>query len=160
MALHTPLAFENTADGLAVLRFDETLYPQEAVFAAAYSLLDRAWVHISRADGQLEVQLRPKSSVPLSAEHLAGEFESEALSQTWRIEIFKQNRSVIESITSCALSSAAGVPDLDDLLDQDLGLGDPLDDPLGIAVPWEDKYGPGTGQAAPPDDNSGGRQQS
>ena len=132
----------DTTDNGIVLSFDESLYPKDAVFGAAYTLLDRCFVHIDRADSKLTVRLRAKPGVQVAADLLAGEFESEALAQSWRREIIRENQSLIEGMTSRALSGAAGAPGLDDLLDEDLGdLGDAFDDPLGIAVSWEDKYG-------------------
>jgi His-Xaa-Ser system protein HxsD len=129
-------------DSGVVLSFDESLYPKDAVFGAAYTLLDRCFVHIDRNETKLLVRLRAKPGVQVASDLLAGEFESEALAQSWRREIIRENQALIESVTSRALAGAAGAPGLDDLLDEDLGdLGDAFDDPLGIAVSWEDKYG-------------------
>jgi hypothetical protein len=92
----------------------------------------------------LLVRLRVKPGVEVAFERLVGEFESEALAQSWRREIIKENQALIEGVTARALAGAAGPPGLDDLLDEDLGdLGDAFDDPLGIAVSWEEKYGKG-----------------
>lgn len=127
-----------------MLSFEESIYPKDAVFGAAYSLLDRCFVHIDREGTKLIVKLRAKPGIALDAEILAGEFESEALAQAWRREIVRENRGWIDEITSRAMSGAAGPPGLDDLLGDDLGdLEDAFDDPLGIAVSWEEKYGKG-----------------
>jgi His-Xaa-Ser system protein HxsD len=135
------------SDGV-VLSFEESIYPKDAVFGAAYALLDRCFVHIDREGTKLLVRLRAKPGVSLSSDLLAGEFESEALAQSWRREIIKENQTLIQGMTSRAVAGAAGPPGLDDLLDEDLGdLGDAFDDPLGIAVSWEEKYGKG-GEAA------------
>ncbi len=124
------------------LAFDESLYPRDAVFGAAYSLLDRCFVHLDRDGSKLLVHLRAKPGVSLAADQLAGEFEAEALAQAWRREIIKENQALIESVTARVLGGAAGAPGLDELLGEDLGdLGDAFDDPLGIAVSWEEKYG-------------------
>lgn len=137
-----------TAEGV-VLSFDESIYPKDAVFGAAYTLLDRCFVHIDREGTKLQVRLRPKPGVAVSAELIAGEFEAEALAQTWRRDIVRENQALIESVTTRALAGAAGPPGLDDLLDEDLGdLGDAFDDPLGIAVSWEEKYGKGEAASA------------
>jgi His-Xaa-Ser system protein HxsD len=134
---------DQTPEGV-VLSFDESIYPKDAVFGAAYTLLDRCFVHIDREGTKLQVKLRAKPGVALSTEGLAGEFEAEALAQTWRRDIVRESQALIESVTTRALAGAAGPPGLDDLLDEDLGdLGDAFDDPLGIAVSWEDKYGKG-----------------
>lgn len=134
---------ESTEEGV-VLRFEESIYPRDAVFGAAYTLLDRCFVHIDREDSKLLVKLRAKPGITLSADLLAGEFEAEALTQAWRRDIVRENQAWLESVTARALSGAAGPPGLDDLLEDDLGdLGDAFDDPLGIAVSWEEKYGKG-----------------
>lgn len=134
---------DKTADGV-VLSFEESIYPKDAVFGAAYTLLDRCFVHIDRDGTTLKVNLRTKPGVTVEADFLAGEFENEALAQSWRRDIIRENQTLIEGYTSRALAGAAGPPGLDDLLDEDLGdLGDAFDDPLGIAVSWEEKYGKG-----------------
>lgn len=130
------------AEGVVRLSFEETIYPKDVVFGAAYVLLDRAFVHVDRKDGRLIVAVRPKPGVALDAGAVAGEFENEALAQAWRREILHENRALIESVTTRAFGGAAGPPGLDDLLDASLGdLGDAFDDPLGIAMSWEEKYG-------------------
>ena len=46
--------------------FDEALYPKDAVYGAAYVLIDRCWVHLDRpAEGRIEVTLRVKPGVTL-----------------------------------------------------------------------------------------------
>ena len=131
-----------TQDGVVRLSFDETIYPRDAVFGAAYVLIDRAFVHLDHEAGKLIVSVRPKPGAALDAAAIAGEFENEALAQAWRREIIQENRALIEDISARAVGGAAGAPGLDDLLDASMGdLGDAFDDPLGIAVSWEEKYG-------------------
>ncbi len=143
------VAAAETSNGVE-LSFDESIYPKDAVFGAAYALLDRCFVHIDRQDDKLLVRLRAKPGVKLSADLIGGEFENEALAQTWRRDIIRENQTWIEGVTSRAVTGAAGPPGLDDLLDEDLGdLGDAFDDPLGIAVSWEEKYGKGDAAAEP-----------
>lgn len=143
------LVSARAADGEVVLSFDESIYPREAVFAAAYSLLDRGYVHLDRDGGKLQVRVRPKPGVQLSPDQLAGQFENEALAQTWRRDIIRDNQALIESLTTRALAGAAGPPSLEELLDTEMGqLGDAFDDPLGIAVSWEEKYGTAEDEAA------------
>jgi His-Xaa-Ser system protein HxsD len=139
---------EETAEGV-VLSFEESIYPKDAVFGAAYTLLDRCFVHIDRDGTHLKVRLRVKPGLSVQTDQLAGEFESEALAQAWRREIIRENQALIEGMTTRAVGGAAGPPGLDDLLDEDLGdLGDAFDDPLGIAVSWEEKYGKGEAEAS------------
>jgi len=141
MTSESAVQFDST-DGNVVLSFDESIYPRDVVFGAAYVLMDRCFVHLDRDENKMLVRLRPKPGVSLDASSLAGDFENEAIAQAWRREILKENGSLVESMTARVLSGAAGAPSLDDLLNTDLsGLGEAFDDPLGIAVSWEEKYG-------------------
>ena len=56
------------------------------------------------------------------------------------MQIAKENRGIIEAVTSKALAGAMGPPTLEDLERFDFS-DDALDDPLGIAMSWEEKYG-------------------
>src|SRR5262249_28128616 len=61
-----------TQDGAIAIEFDETLYPKEAVYGAAYVFIDRCWVHLDRsADRRIKVTLRPKPNVGLDPEAAA-----------------------------------------------------------------------------------------
>jgi His-Xaa-Ser system protein HxsD len=128
-------------DGWASLDFDEDLYPLDAIHGAAYVFLDRAYVFLERAaDRRLRVRLKAKAGEAADTTALAGDFENEALAQAYRRRLAAENRALIESIASRALSGAAGPPGLDDLLAMDIGAETAFDDPLGIAMSWEEKY--------------------
>jgi His-Xaa-Ser system protein HxsD len=121
---------------------DEGLYPRDAVYGASYVFIDRCYVHLDRSgDRRIKVTLRPKRGVALDAETAAGEFQNELLGQAWRRLIAEENRQLIESITTRALTGAAGPPGLDELLALDIGAETAFEDPLGIAMSWEEKYG-------------------
>ena len=127
-------------EGTVELSFDETLYPKDAIYGAAYVFIDRCYVHLDReADQRIKVSLRAKAS-KADTSAWAGEFENELLSQAWRRQIVEENRAFIESMTTTALGGAAGPPGLDDLLDMDIGDDSAFEDPLGIAMSWEEKY--------------------
>jgi His-Xaa-Ser system protein HxsD len=127
-------------EGAVVVEFDEGLYPKDAIYGAAYIFIDRCYVHLDRAGaGRLRVSFRAKSG-PIDSEAIAGEFQNELLGQAWRRQLVEENRAFIESITTRALTGAAGPPGLEDLLDMDIGEESAFDDPLGIAMSWEDKY--------------------
>lgn len=127
--------------GELVLELEESLYPKDAIYGTAYVFIDRCYVLLDRprAD-RISVRLKLKPGVTRALDDLAGEFENELLGQTWRRMILDENRELIESVTTRALSGAAGPPGLDELLatggDDDAA----FDDPLGIAVSWEEKY--------------------
>jgi His-Xaa-Ser system protein HxsD len=45
----------------AVIELDETLYPKDAIYGAAYVFIDRCYVHLDRAaDRRIQVTLRAK----------------------------------------------------------------------------------------------------
>lgn len=130
-----------TSDGSVAITFDEGLYPKDAIYGAAYTFIDRCYVHLDRpSDAKVRVTLRAKSGAPLDTQALAGEFENELLGQAWRRSIVEENRAYIEAITTRALAGAAGAPGLDELLETEIGEESAFDDPLGIAMSWEDKY--------------------
>jgi len=136
------LVSADLARGAADLQLDETAYPLEALYGAAYIFIDRCYVLIDRpAAGRWRVTLSPKQpggdAAALRA--LAGEFANELLSCAWRHQITQENRAVIEQVTAQAIAGAMGPPSLDDLARLDF-TGEALEDPLGIAQSWEEKY--------------------
>ena len=136
-------------EGTVQIEFDESLYPKDAIYGAAYVFIDRCYVHLDRAasdsssraaDKRVRVTLRAKSGALADGQALAGELQNELLSQAWRLSIAADNRQLIESITARALGGAAGPPGLDELLAMDIDEATAFDDPLGIAMSWEEKY--------------------
>ncbi len=128
-------------EGTVQIEFDESFYPKDAIYGAAYVFIDRCYVHLDRAaDKRVRVTLRAKSGALADGQALAGELENELLSQAWRLSIAAENRQLIESITARALGGAAGPPGLDELLAMDIDEATAFDDPLGIAMSWEEKY--------------------
>jgi His-Xaa-Ser system protein HxsD len=128
--------------GSARLELDDTLYPLEALYGAAYIFIDRCWVLLDRPQaGRLRATLTPKKEGATAAElqALAGEFANELLSCAWRHQITKENRAQLEQVTMQAIAGAMGPPSLDDLAKYDF-TGEALEDPLGIAQSWEEKY--------------------
>lgn len=136
-------------EGSVRIELDESLYPKDAIYGAAYVFIDRCYVHLDRAaDKRIVVTLRAKKAGADSSA-FAGEFQNELLGQAWRRSIVDENRKLIETITTRALAGAAGPPGLDDLLAMDIGEETAFEDPLGIAMSWEEKYKKkGKGEAA------------
>lgn len=137
---------------------DPSLYPLEAIQAAAYVFVDRCFVLLDRApDGRVKVTLEPRE--PGREEALrtaAGEFQNELLAQVLRLELARRHEKVRETLVARALFGAAPAVDAAAPTDEQLGVearfvpagdDDYLDDPLGIAVPWEEKYGAGGAEA-------------
>ena len=136
------VAVDRTA-GAVRLELDDTLYPLEALYGAAYIFIDRCWVLLDRPQaGRLRATLAPKAGAGddgAALHALAGEFANELLSCAWRHQIAQQNRAIIEQVTAQAVAGAMGPPSLDDLAKFEFS-GEALEDPLGIAVSWEEKY--------------------
>jgi His-Xaa-Ser system protein HxsD len=132
----------NLEAGTVRLELDDTIYPLEAVYGAAYIFIDRCFVLLDRPQaGRLRATLAPKKAGAAEADlrALAGEFANELLSCAWRHQITQENRVLIEQVTVQAIGGAMGPPSLDDLAKFDF-TGDALEDPLGIAQSWEEKY--------------------
>ena len=121
---------------------EESLYPLEAIYGAAYLFLDKCFVYLSRpAPTQVRVQLTTRSSVSTAElDALAGEFANELLSQVARLKLAQATVRIREYYAAAALRAATSAPSIDDLLaeleSEELG-----EDPLQIMVPWEEKYG-------------------
>lgn len=134
------LAIRPDDERTVTVEFDETLYPRDAIYGAAYIFIDRCYVRLDRpADGRVSVRLERKPQAQASLEELAGEFQNELLGQAWRRQILDENRALLERISARAAAGSAGPPGLEDLLQIDPG-SEAFDDPLGIAMSWEDKY--------------------
>ena len=109
-----------SADGLLV-ELDESLYPKDAIYGAAYVFIDRCYVRLDRpAPGRISLRLKPKAHVEIPLATLAGELENELLGQAWRRLLIDENRRIVETVTTQALAGAAGPPGLDELLEMDL----------------------------------------
>ena len=153
-------------DGVVRMELEESLYPRDALYGAAYVFIDRCYVHLDRgAPGRIHVDLRlkaagaaPAAEARAALEAMAAELHNEILGQAWRHQIVEENRSLLESIAPRALGTGTGAAaggSLDDLLagiDGDAA----FEDPLGIAVSWEQKYAKKTDAATGPAGGEGG----
>jgi His-Xaa-Ser system protein HxsD len=139
------------------LEVDESLYPLDAVYGAAFTFLDRCYVLLDRPSAaRLRVTLTEKSPSD-SAETLRGllgELANELLASAWRQRLSREHRPIIEAVTLRAMEGALGGPTLDDLAQYDFG-DEALDDPLGIAVAWEEKYGSRSAEPRPDGETAG-----
>ena len=130
-------------EGAVQIEFDETFYPKDAIYGAAYVFIDRCYVFLDRAaPGRVRITLTPKKPQP--PDELAaylGEFANELLSCAWRNHLSNENRALLETVTVEAISSALGPrpgagPTPDELANFDFS-SQPFEDPLGIALSWE-----------------------
>ena len=128
---------------------DTSVYSTEAIYGAAYTFMDRAYVHLAKGvDRSIEVNLTGRT--PLGEEglrNLGGEFLNELLNQLIRINLDESGRKVREYIVAKAhFFQDQGGHEVKRLIDSAMqGAFD--EDPLDIAVPWEEKFGDrGTGK--------------
>jgi His-Xaa-Ser system protein HxsD len=133
-----------TADldaGSVDLSLSESVYPLEAVYAATFVFIDRAWVLVDRpSPDRWRIVLTPKEDADEARlRALAGELANELLGAAYRHRITRENRATIEAVTMQAIAGAMGPPSLDELEDFDFS-EEPFEDPLGIAQSWEEKY--------------------
>ena len=121
---------------------DETVYPLDAIYGAAYLFVDRCFVFLSRPRPQVvNVRVTSRTSATSTVlEALAGEFMNELLSQAARLRLSQSTARIREYYTAAALRAAASAPSVDDLL-AELDAEELGDDPLEISVPWETKPG-------------------
>lgn len=88
------------------LKFDTSLYPLDAIQAAAYTFTDRLSVRIARGGkGEVSVRLRPKTGAG-DIEALSAEFQNEMLHETLRLKVSRVNQKIREFIVTKALVSA------------------------------------------------------
>lgn len=121
---------------------DESVYPLDALYGAAYLFLDRCFVFLSRPQaGIVDVRLTARDhATPAALDALAGEFSNELLNQSLRLRLSQSTARIREYYTAAALRAAATTPSVDELL-AELESEELLEDPLEIMVPWEQKHG-------------------
>ena len=118
------------------LDLDAEAFPRDAVYAAAFTFIDRCYVRLDQpAPGRIAVLLRAKTAGSLDGAATAAELQNELLGQSWRQRIADEGRELTASIAASAFS-VSGSPTDDPLADG----ADAFDDPLGIAMSWEEKY--------------------
>ena len=130
---------------------DESIYPRDAIFGAAYLFIDRCYAFLTRpADGKVGVRLRPKGeSDEAKLEALAGEFANELLNQVLRARIGRATSALREQYMARAFFSGRRSNETIASLLAELDAEELEEAPLDIPVPWEDaksdKAEPGDG---------------
>lgn len=112
------------------------IYSSTAALKAAYSFLDRAYIHIADAGEDWEISFEPKTD---GQDTLPAEFENELIAQTVRERVAKGTRTIREMLMARALASS--VIDEEDPIarmqaeDDDI----PSEEPEDILTSWFDK---------------------
>jgi His-Xaa-Ser system protein HxsD len=115
----------DAAAGRVVVRVDAAVYPLDAVYGAAYEMLDRAWVFLGAVKGGVAVELRRKAAGG-DLEALAGDFGDRLLDHALRVSLAREHGAMRELIVSRALAGAGGAPEPPDRASS-AGPGDPFD---------------------------------
>ena len=128
----------DTGERLVRFIVDETLYPLEAIYGAAYLFVDRCFVFLERAeDKKVRVQLKnKKESTEDELEALAGEFSNELLNQILRWRVSEATAQIREYTMARAFVSHPAQTSIDALL-AELDAEELEEDELEIQVPWE-----------------------
>lgn len=119
---------------------DETLYPLDAIYGAAYLFVDRCYLFLARpADHRVRVRLRTREAASADAlEALAGEFANELLNQVLRRRISDSTRTIREYYMARAFFGSESRATIDALL-AELDAEEMKEESLEISVPWEQK---------------------
>jgi len=89
-----------------------TVFSLEAVYAACYAFIDRAYVHLDDGpDKVIRIVLESKKPAKdAELRVLDGEFRNELLHQALRLKVSKANRKIREYVVTRALLSSQPVP--------------------------------------------------
>ena len=91
-----------------VFSLDVTTYSLQAIYATAYSFVDRVYVFLDRKGKKIKVVLESKGNLKKKGlEELKKEFHNELLNYLLRTEIGKRTKKIREFIVGTALVSAA-----------------------------------------------------
>ena len=121
---------------------DETLYPLDAIYGAAYLFVDRCYVFLSRpADKMVAVQLKARETASEDElDALAGAFANELLNQVLRHRVSESTAKIREYYMARAFFSTPVQASIDDLL-AELDAEELEEDDLELSVPWEEGSG-------------------
>src|SRR5688572_10356025 len=124
--------------GVARVRVDRSVYPIDAIYGAAYELLDRAYVFLAPAGRTaVIVELRAKRNAEsvVDLDQLAGELGNRLLDHALRVSIAKRHGRLREMIVAKALAGAGVGADVG------VGVGEPPSAPTDPVVTPEDPFG-------------------
>lgn len=128
--------------GHTLMSINPKIYPLEVIHAAAYSMIDRAYVILDGDPAEeILVELIPKDKKYRKDIEL--EFSNELLNYAVYYNQARMNKEARDSIIQRVFSTNAQSPETaevppEEAADQPEGYK-PVDDPLGIAKPWTPK---------------------
>lgn len=86
------------------IKLDAGIYPKEALLKAAFTFINKYYIHLAIKDNQYYVTVTAKENCKLS-EKIQNDFENELLSQTVRYQVFKQTHVLREILMARAMAS-------------------------------------------------------
>lgn len=93
----------------AVIEITERSVPRDALYAAAFSLIDRCWVRLDRrGEGRIGVELRSKGSLDMAA--IAADFARELAEQTFRQHVADAGRATVDDVIARAFGHLSSQP--------------------------------------------------
>jgi hypothetical protein len=127
-------------NGALVARIDAAAFPRDAVYAAAFTFIDRAFVRLERPDAtHVDVVLRTKEGAEITRAEIEEAFADARL----HVSSAEAGRAWVEGVVLGALGAPDAAPPVErpaplpELAPEDLAA---FDDPLGIAKSWEEKH--------------------
>ncbi len=135
-----PVSIAARAEALVAV-VDRRTFDLMSVYAAAFTFIDRAFVHVADLGGdRLEVTLRPKAPGE-SVLALEADLEGALWQARLHRRLSAEGKAFVDSIMLRGLGApedaGAGAAALPPLSDEELAA---FDDPLGIAQSWEEKH--------------------
>jgi His-Xaa-Ser system protein HxsD len=121
--------------GIATIRVDLAVYPLDAVYGAAYELMDRVYVLLASAEKKgVVVELRRKAGVTAPLEALAGELANKLVDHALRVSLAERHGAMRDAIVARALAGAgaSAPPAAPEVAPS------PGDDPFELAGDWAD----------------------
>ena len=88
---------------MIVVEYDKELYPKVAMIKAAYSLIDRCYIHMDIKDEKFSIQITTKGDIP--EEELKLKLDNEILAQTVRYHVYQQTHNIREMLVGRAMAS-------------------------------------------------------
>ncbi len=85
------------------LKFKIKLYPKEAIMKAAYSFIDKCYLHVDMRDDDYIVEITGKNNTDIG--EISLEFENELLAQTIRYQVYLQTHTIREVLMARAMAS-------------------------------------------------------
>ena len=93
----------NIESNILTLSFNKDLYLKEALLKAAYRFIDICYIYINQTDTDYIVEITAKEAA--LPESLPNEIKNELLSQTVRLQVYKQTHVIRELLMARAMAS-------------------------------------------------------